>query len=113
MRRLSYYFFLLGFLFLFACATDSGVEGDNAATADPSMSQSKYPVPGAGITAGAEDDNAATNSNINATQQQQMQQQMMQQMQKKMMNSSGMGGGSFGGGSFGGGANPMGGGMPR
>jgi hypothetical protein len=107
-RRLSYCFFLLSFLFLFACATDSGVDGDNAATADPSISQSKYPAPGAGITADSEDDDATTNSNINAIQQQQMQQQMMQQMQQKMMNSSGMGGGSFGGG-----GNPMGGGMPR
>lgn len=108
MRRLSCCFFLFGFLFLFACATDSGVEGDSAATMNPSISKPKYPAIGAGATADSKDDDGTMNSNIDAMQQQNMQQQMMQRMQQNMMNSPGMGGGSFGGG-----GNSMGGGIPR
>jgi len=89
-RQLRYLLLLSSIIFLFACATDSGIEGDSAATTNPSFSQPKYPAIGAGVTANPENDNATMNSNIDAMQQQNMQQQMMQRRQQKMINSPGV-----------------------
>jgi hypothetical protein len=100
----------LGFLFLLACAADSGVEKDTAATMNPTSTQTQYPAFGAGTATNPQNDATTTNSNMDAIQQQNMQQQMMQRMQQNMMNSPGKG---MGGGNFGGGGMPMGGGIPR